>query len=180
MASQIALYYSGAKELDAIQRDSFKSLGGFISGSPIPKDTLEAIFDEVSELAKQQGKEEIRAVFIKNVGTLDITDLKFYFTIPVGNLATYKVAFILPNSSGQIEEVENSSSFPVFSTFVDANGIGQQQTIVGAPNDLKIGESVGMWIKRIIAKQSVVACSVVSASPDTIETLDLQFDWTDV
>lgn len=63
----MVLLFSGANHKDSMQREAKKSLGGYISSTPVPNKKLNSLFSEISSYdLSDEGGFEVIAIFLKN------------------------------------------------------------------------------------------------------------------
>jgi hypothetical protein len=71
----LRFYYSGAVAPNTPQNNPDKSLGGYLSGTPLPNGVLNNLFPEPSAISVQARTPQIAAVFLKNEGTTSVYNL---------------------------------------------------------------------------------------------------------
>ncbi len=120
----IRLFYTGASSDLKEQRLSVKSLGGFISSSPVDNGVSEAFFSDLSQTSIAQDLPEYRMFALKNEGSSDITNLKIYYEYKEENPSIdISFAAIEPSKSNNnggaciftFEKIPNGNSAPIYS-----------------------------------------------------------------
>lgn len=150
-----AFFNTGAPKYLADQFDSSKSLGGYISGTPIPNATLHNVFGDISQMTRANArKNEWRAIAIKNTGVTTKTIVQAYFTLPVDvnnnptNVCDFKIGFVSPSADScgdlQSELLPSMYSTPYTITVVSANGVGNALQLP----DVDPGEYLVLYIER--------------------------------
>jgi hypothetical protein len=77
-------YYSGSEFFNATQNNVEKSLGGFLSSSPVPNQSLNNVFSDISKISKEQGLVETKAIVLKNTSGNDVTNVNLYQNYQTG------------------------------------------------------------------------------------------------
>jgi len=111
--------YSLKRTQENPQEDPAKSLGGFISSSPVPNGSLNALFDLISSNALVERPRETLAVALMN--TLEVAVQNVEIKIVVGNkpICSWRVAAVAPNSELAVENIPNRYAEPINATFYD-------------------------------------------------------------
>ena len=115
------LLYTGAIKQDSEQLDSNISLGGFVSNSVIPNDTLSNIFSQASILSVQNNRRETKMIAVKNNNLDIVTELLFKFSIENDSICKYKIAFVKPTIVGNdscFEQIANVNALPYYAKFL--------------------------------------------------------------
>ena len=115
-------YYTGAASLDASQNLEYLSLGGFKSNTPIPNSKETSIFDEISFLGLKEGRDSTLCIMLKNETENSKNNILFWLEYPSDSECEYEVAFVLPNSLGQVELIESQFATPYNASFVSCLG----------------------------------------------------------
>jgi hypothetical protein len=143
------LFYTGADAANAPQINAEKSLGGFVSGSPIPNGKLNNLFSSISKSAVLGNKTEIRMIALKNLTGSTVSNLSIY-TNTVGKSAKLQLAAVAP--------MLDSSNNPLFEQLYDNDSLPFQATLnyhEGAENAILIdtfaaNQVIGIWMLREI------------------------------
>jgi hypothetical protein len=118
------LYLTGAtssisQSSDAPQTDAMKSLGGYISSSPVPNASLNTLFDLVSmRTIKDKAKETI-AVGLVNKFDFPVKNVTAKIVTNDDNVCDFKIAVVGVDSSYCIERIDNRYSEPLNAEFHD-------------------------------------------------------------
>lgn len=140
------LLYTGATIPDAAQINSEKSLGGFVSSSPIPNARLGNLFSGISKSVIIGQKKEIRMVALKNTTGAALTGVTIH-TENQNNSFLYKIAAVASavNNCGEMvfEQVQDGESLPYQATLSDHEGLLELQV-----GNMAIGQVIGIWICR--------------------------------
>lgn len=172
------LLYSNSDNADLEQTDPFKSIGGYVSKSPISNGTPNNIFGEIPFSDFYNEKPEYRLLILKNTFSTAISDINIYIdNISINNIADYKIAFSsfgLDICNNQIYEKLSSRYSKPFSSsdFIkyDINNKASIQTIL--PNS-----TIGIWIERKIVKQrskDLINYCNLSNIPENFDDEDIQ------
>lgn len=118
------LYLTGAssssKSNEAPQDDAMKSLGGYISSSPVPNAALNTLFDLVSiKTIKEKNKETI-AVGLVNKFDIPVSDISLKIVSEQDNICDFRVAAVSVDNSHCMEHINNRYSEPINAEFYDA------------------------------------------------------------
>lgn len=176
--------YTGAATDGAEQLDPELSLGGFISSSVIPNDSLQNIFSEASYLSIQQKKREIKMIVLKNDSTTQAANsITLTPTLNDSSIGKYRIAIVLPDDNGCFEEVINSSVMPYYATFQDI----VSETTIDLPN-IAADDYIGLWIIRDYDFESDELAThdlayweaelLDPTTPDLQDSLELEVDYT--
>lgn len=143
------LLYTGANVPDAIQIDSEKSLGGFVSSTQIPNNRLANLFGGISKSVILKQKTEIKMIALKNTTGAVVTGVNIYtnnknksFTLQIAGVSSSV------NTAGEVmfEQVGDNSSYPYQATLSSHEGIGNLLSV----GSLAIGQTIGIWILRTL------------------------------
>lgn len=77
-------FYTGAEFFNSVQTNIDKSLGGYLSSSLVPSQSMNNLFSDVSKTAKEQGIIETRAIVLKNTTGSTKTAVNLYHNYPKG------------------------------------------------------------------------------------------------
>ncbi len=175
--------YTGASKLNAAQIDPELSLGGHISSSVIPNDSLQNIFSEASYLSIQQKKRETKMIVLKNESSQNGNSIVLTPTLNASSIGKYKIAFVEPDNNGCFEQITNSSTLPYYATFQDI----VSDTPIDVPN-IAAGDYIGIWITREYDftsddlkahdKAYWIAQLDTPTTPDLQDSLSLKLDYT--
>lgn len=174
-------FYTGADFFQGSQTNIEKSLGGFMSSSVVPNNSLNNIFSDVSSSAQYNGRVETKGVVLKNTTNATVTDVKLYQTYPTGVIVKLEWAFVSLVGGQQMERIPSSIASPYTGTFVEPNGISGEITIVSS---LPAGSAIGVWIRRTVLTpppQNAIPAAQLEAYLNALskqETTDVNLSWT--
>lgn len=141
------LYYSGAQTPNTPQPDYEKSLGGFVSSSPVPNGGINSIFSNISQLTLEEGAVETRAIFLKNTTGVAL-NLNLWLEYLADTGMKFEVAFVEPNEQGGMEAIITSKHIPYNAAFLEPVATDPVELALG------IDELLGIWIKRTVTSRS--------------------------
>lgn len=98
----------------APQTDVSKSLGGFISNSPVPNGQLNALFSDVSTKGKNDPQPEYLGLGLVNDST-EAVDATIYLVVPPKSSCDWAIAVVA--SDGSMERLPNRYSTPLHAEF---------------------------------------------------------------
>jgi len=132
------LFYSGADKANYDQINPIKSLGGFISSSPVNNGGMNNLFSDLSYIELTERIPQCKAVFLKNVFETEVSEITFFNQNNDPN-SIYQIAIVTPSSSQQIERIYSSTSIPVHADFVNFNVVFATclSTITSAPSGIE-------------------------------------------
>jgi len=164
------LYYTGAATFQAQQKFAYKSLGGYISSTPVPNDYLNAIFDSVSEFGKQNKKPTYLIIALYNNSNADRTNVRAWFDqifsdesdVIDQQFCIFKIAGlpVIADSCGDLvteEKLPTIGSKPFSVTLVEAD---TEVNAIFLP-DLPAGQYYALVISREI-RSEVSECDNLS------------------
>lgn len=118
------LYLTGAssssKNNEAPQDDAMKSLGGYISSSPVPNAALNTLFDLVSiKTIKEKNKETI-AIGLVNKFDIPVSDVSLKIVSEQDNICDFRVAATSVDKNHCMEHISNRYAEPINAKFYNA------------------------------------------------------------
>jgi hypothetical protein len=146
------LYYTTPTGQDVIQSDPRLSLGGYKSASPVPGNTFDNFFGEISQflLSKEIAEPEYIGLIFKNESEYDIQGLILWFDYLTDVYSDITVAAVNltldANGLLKMEHIPSRNSQPLYADFYEADGQSNAVEI----GDLEVGEMVGLWFCRIL------------------------------
>jgi hypothetical protein len=145
----MVLLFTGADAPDVPQINADKSLGGFISSSPIPNGRLGNLFSSISKNTVIKDTKEIRLIALKNTTGVIKSNINIY-SVTTGKSIKMQLAAVAPatNSSSQLvfEQVYDSETLPYQATLATHEGSGNAIVIAS----MAVGETIGIWVYREI------------------------------
>lgn len=182
------LYYTAHKE-GFVQNKIEQSIGGFQSLNSIPNEQISNIFNDLSQLALQDKKDEYFAFILKNELGYDVEDIEVYFDYPINsldqqtNFCKFEIAAVLLNSSGFMERVANRNSKPYNAEFYSADGVDNAVGLGTLANN----GLLGIWLKRsliqdrvdqALSEQKLIEDFNNSVQLDEVEKISMKINWT--
>ncbi len=145
----MVLYYSGAEKDKGEQRDMNKSLGGFISSSPIPNDSLDSLFSNISNFSIKRNITEYFLIVLKNELKETVENLSIYLDFHEDSAIEMEISVVKPtlqkcNKIYCFESINNRESSPYYVDFVKANGEDNAKLL----GNLNPDEYLGFWFKK--------------------------------
>lgn len=148
------LYYTTTTGYDNVQANPERSLGGFKSSTPVGNDDYGNVFDEISLLTIRNGRDEYRAIMVKNDYSERIENIQIGVTMPENSICRYRLAIgelVYQDKDGRrfMENVNSIYVKPFRGDFIDVTD--------GATlnfGSLDPGEERGLWICRSIDKEA--------------------------
>jgi hypothetical protein len=163
------LYYSGATEGGQAQTSPNLSLGGFVSGTPLPNGSINNLFGGISQYSKEKAIKQVRAIVLKNeTGATVNTPTVWYDNLSVSPITNYRFAFVLlaQNSCGWFMEIiGQGDALPINATFIDPRTQVNAVTLPAIPDQ----GYIGIWIERTFNTTAV-------NNADSCENLLAQFE----
>lgn len=120
------LYLTGAtssitKSGNVPQQDTAKSLGGFVSSTPVPNGELNALFDLVSTYTKEKRRAETIAVALINNTEQYVKNVTMSLVVGNQSIASFKVAAVALNEELAMEHIPNRYAEPMMAEFHSAD-----------------------------------------------------------
>lgn len=180
----VFLYYTGAQEVNQPQTQIQRSLGGFKSSTRVPNASLNSLFQGIGQRQLQEGDEQIIGLIMTNESGAAISNLSIYATVPNGSSTTFQVAAVTLIDNNRIEQIANNQASPYVGTLVEMTSLANKRTLAAS---LANGASIGVWIRRIIQKQTNRTCDqlyddyVANGLPSedpTVEIATMVLEWT--
>jgi hypothetical protein len=188
------LYYTNPTTEEVVQSDPRLSLGGYKASSPVPNDSFDNLFGEISQftLSKNVPEDEYVGLILKNETTYNIQGITLWFVYGDNPFSVFKIAAVnLTADTSKVlkmEHVPSRTSKPLYADFYEANGQGNAVEI----GDLEVGEMVGLWISRSLVaglaasvqsdaklyqQDPVLVDSVMPIPLVKSDSISLCFDW---
>lgn len=155
------LLFSGATHLQAAQPDRNKSLGGYMSSTPIPNGKINALFSPISLYAQKNASVEVIGIFLLNDTNAAITGitLQQIYEEKLGikdNQAKFEWGIVEPNSEFQIEMIGSRDAEPFYADFFEPETIREScilKLIQAADNEnvTLLGETIPMSGNTILS-----------------------------
>lgn len=177
-------YYTNAAVYLGSQGDPDKSLGGLISNTVVPNNSLGNLFGDISQHAIDEQLTETKIIALKNETGAAISGLQLWFVYPADAISKFEVAFVAPGKNVcneyYFETIANMRATPYVGTFSEANGIGSLITIGNLAKDAYLG----LWLRRTILTTATPTCDALytnflAGTPTvTKEDIILQLNWS--
>lgn len=144
----IELYYTGAYELNSVQKDPMLSLGNYKSSSMLPNDIIGNVFGDISMLSESKGDKECIGIIMKNAYGSIIDNIEMWFVNEEAGV-TLEVAIVSVNQTTPVMEVLSTRrASPYNATFYSPDVDNK----LSLPDPLAAGGYIGLWIRRTIDK----------------------------
>lgn len=140
-------FYTGADFFNGVQQNIEKSVGGYLSSSKVPNNSLSNIFSDISQLGKRRGFTECKAIVLKNTTGATKTNIYLYHTYPDGVLSKIEWAAVTLTANQKMEKIPNFRSSPYVGTFYEPVNVGGKILLTSSLVD---GGVIGLWVKRTI------------------------------
>ena len=144
----IKLLYTGSQPKCGLQQqDSSRSLGGFVSDSPVTNDFLSNLFSDLSMSSVDSNLAEFKAIAAQNNSGVTKTNVKLWMEVDVNDFCDYQIAVVEIGKDNCdcdfMESISNSNAAPFYAEFHTAD----------SGSKLNIGSVLsqayfGVWIKR--------------------------------
>lgn len=120
------LYLTGAdtsltKSEVAPQNDAAKSLGGYVSSSPVPNGELNILFDLISAYTLEKRKRETLGIALMNTLQQSVTNVTLKVVTGKDTLASFKIAAVALDPSLAMEHIYNRYAEPIAAEFHSAD-----------------------------------------------------------
>lgn len=142
------LYYTTTSGYNGEQPNPERSLGGFKSSTPVSNDDFSNIFDEISLMTMKSGRDEYRAIVLKNEFDTPCTNITVKISRQEGAICSYKMAVGAMNvvnkyNQKSMENVLFPNNKPFRAQFIDMT-----EEAVLEVGDLNPGDEIGLWLCR--------------------------------
>lgn len=105
------------------QNDPTKSLGGYISTTPVPNGELNVLFDLISAFTLEKNKRETIGIALVNRLDKPINNLTLSVVTEKENVASFKVAAVPIGNDMSMEKIPNRYAIPMIGEFYKADFI---------------------------------------------------------
>lgn len=185
----IEIYYTGADSYLKAQTDKDKSLGGYVSSSPVPNDFMGALFGDISNHSLDSEYQDTKAIVLKKGPgpTAAINIMTWFENLATQPFVQIEIASVALNSSVvdgntvyYMEKIPNMRSTPTMATFY------KPDTLAGAVNlgNIPQGWMLGIWLKLTIlpnTKDNFYSTQALEQNGNPTEKSDKiiwHLDWT--
>lgn len=141
------IVYSNASKPNLPQTDPGKSLGGYLSNTPILNGSLNNLFPIVSNQSLNNLPFEVRMIGLKNDSTRTYSTISLTFTVQTDSIFKYSFAISEPTEDdcGDLYEIlQGSRSLPYYSEFIEITS----GTTYELDSSILTSKSLGLWLKR--------------------------------
>ena len=138
-----------AKSSEAAQTDPAKSLGGYISSTPVPNGELNVLFDLISSFTLEKKKKETIALALVNKLDQAVNNVTLKVVVGNENLATFRVAAVKPDSSLAIEHIANRYAEPLAADFYSAD-FQRASVDIEITNPASVGEEIALYPFNVV------------------------------
>ena len=121
------IYLTGAatsltKTQDNPQSDASRSLGGYISSTPVPNAALNTLFDLISSYTLEKKSKETIAIGLINQFDTPVSDIELKIVTDENHEAVFKIAAVAVSSDDYaMERIANRYQEPMLAEFHDAS-----------------------------------------------------------
>lgn len=102
------------------QTDVNKSLGGYVSSSPVPNNALNVLFDLLSSYTLEKKQSETIAIALINQFDYPVENVELKIIPDINNVSMFKVAAVNVGKDFAMEQIANRYQEPINATFFDA------------------------------------------------------------
>ena len=102
------------------QDDPMKSLGGYVSISPVPNAALNSLFDLVSLKSIKERTKETIAIALINKFSKPVSDVNLKIVSSQDSVCSFKIAAVSLDENYCMEHISNRYSQPMMAEFYDA------------------------------------------------------------
>jgi len=147
----LSILYTNSDEALAEQNDPDKSLGGFISISPVPNDVARNLFGALSLFGQAKKFRETKIIALKNeTGSILSGASLYYENASTSPFFDIEMAVVIPALDECerlfFEKIPNMRALPLNATFIN------NLNLIGAISlpDIEDKGYVGIWIKKVL------------------------------
>ena len=128
----------------APQNDAGKSLGGYVSSTPVSSGEVNALFDLISSYTLEKRKRETIALGLVNKLSQAVTNVTLKIVVDKENLATFRVAAVALNNSMAMEKIANRYAEPMSAEFHNAD-FQRASVDIEITNPASAGEEIALY-----------------------------------
>jgi hypothetical protein len=149
-------FYTTSAGINKEQTNPLLSLGGYQS-TAVPNSRMNNLFGDITPLGMDRNEPIYIGLFLQNTTGAAVTNIKLWFDYPTNCYSKFEVAAVATTidaeSNPVIEHITNNYATPFSGTFYEADGVGNAVDL----GDLASNGLLGIWIKRTILKDVIVA-----------------------
>lgn len=178
----IYLYYTGAEQLNSIQKEVRLSLGGYPSNTKIPNGSLASIFSDISSYTKNKNTTETICIAIKNEFSETLKNFSLYCEVESEDYEIF-AAFVNPSldKCGNIifEKLDTNESVPYYAEFNNITGLSNEINI----GDFEANTYKGLFLQRKLKNinKSLTSCKAIDYQQqndnESVENINFLFQW---
>lgn len=151
----IGFYYTGVTGENMPQKNADKSLGGYISTSPVFNGLEGNLFPGISLMDSERGSVGVRCIGLKNLGN-SITLLKLSLQDGEDIKSIISLGLVKPNIDEcgvpYFERIPSSNSLPTF-TELEVLESGEEFEVDLSSTPWEKDTYLGLWLKREVEKK---------------------------
>ena len=134
-----------AKTSDNPQTDASKSLGGYISSTPVPNAALNVLFDLISSYTLEKRPKETIAIGLINQLDVAVKDVELKIVTDEDHEAVFKIAAVTIDKSNYLmEQISSRYQEPIMAEFHDAS-FYRAAVDLEVINPASIGEEIALY-----------------------------------
>lgn len=103
------------------QNNPSKSLGGYVSTTPVPNGDLNAVFGIISNMTLRENRPETIGLGLINATNIDVVDVRMKIVTKADNMAQFEVAVVDISDEGAMEKIPNRYSQPQIADFYNVD-----------------------------------------------------------
>lgn len=150
----IKLFYSGGKTPNQPQPRPEKSLGGFLSTTPVNNGRANNLFEDASVVSSHENKSQVIGLFIVNESEAPVYQVYVGYVLPLLATSQIRLSVVgVDQIKPALEVLSSNEDLPMIGDFYDLritdpdlapneNGSGFTVPVLAA------GASLGLWVKR--------------------------------
>lgn len=128
----------------APQNDAGKSLGGYVSSTPVSSGEVNTLFDLISSYTLEKRKRETIALGLVNKLPQAVTNVTLKIVVDKENLATFRVAAVALNNSMAMEKIANRYAEPMVAEFHNVD-FQRASVDIEITNPASVGEEIALY-----------------------------------
>lgn len=122
----MTLLLTGSDNYNLPNEDFTKSLGGYVSSTPMPNNRINSLFGEISLYTLQNKIPETCALVLWNEGLSAITNISLKYIYPsvlgvIGKQCDFKIAAVSLSDNKRMEKISSRYDEPFYAEYHEAN-----------------------------------------------------------
>lgn len=176
----IGLFFTNSDGFLQPQESGVKSIGGFISNTPVPNDYLNGLFTKISQFAQnKQGSFDMLCIAIKNQQNEPVNGISIWIeNTSIQPACSFEASFVKPAineaNAQYFELLKTRKQKPLYGT--PFKKVNQETDALVYENVLGANEYLGLWIKRNVFVKKDTPC-LLESEIETIETVKIHLKW---